>query len=69
MRWVSGRLCLRDAAPAGDDGVSQEQAGVPPKKLTGKRKNTDEGEVEAGDEKHASKRHCAKMPAAGVLSG
>ncbi|KAI5827832.1 hypothetical protein K523DRAFT_245927 [Schizophyllum commune Tattone D] len=58
-----------DAAPAGDDGVSQEQAGVPPKKLTGKRKNTDEGEAEARDEKHASKRSCQDAAGSGGPSG
>ncbi|KAL1720887.1 hypothetical protein EV715DRAFT_196048 [Schizophyllum commune] len=58
-----------DAASVRGDCAQQGQAGNVPKKLAGKRKNTDEGEVEAGDEKHALKRHCAKMPAAGVLSG
>ncbi|KAI5897605.1 uncharacterized protein SCHCODRAFT_01167403 [Schizophyllum commune H4-8] len=54
-----------DAASEGGDEVPQDKVGCAPKKLTGKRKNTDEGEVEAGDEGRVFKRHCAKVPAAG----
>ncbi|KAL1756180.1 hypothetical protein FB107DRAFT_212040 [Schizophyllum commune] len=45
-----------DAALSGSDALQQGQAANAPKKLTAKRKHTDEGEVEGGDEKHAFKR-------------
>lgn len=55
-----------DAAPAGADSVQQGQA---PKQLTGKRKNANEGQAGAGDEKHASKRSCQDAAGSAGSSG
>ncbi|KAL1693076.1 hypothetical protein GGG16DRAFT_50199 [Schizophyllum commune] len=49
-------IVVDDAALSGSDALQQGQAANAPKKLTVKRKHTDEGEVEGGDEKHAFKR-------------